>query len=181
MNKKTNDAVMPSLFASLKSTESMPLASREALEHLITKDSLVSSLTMAYRKRMAISKSYADELKPQCPAISASLQYDGRGRSLENVKAETRMIALDYDIHDASAEQIENMFNAACQSAYALAVYHTISGQGIRIIVGYDRAENCDLTIVELFNAMIKKAISFYNTLLNWEADQQAKIGRAHV
>lgn len=179
MAQKPNDAVMPSLFASLKSTESMPLASREDLERLITKDSLVSSLTMAYRKRMAISKSYADELKPQCPAISASLQYDGRGRSLENVKAETRMIALDYDIHDASAEQIESMFNAACQSAYALAVYHTISGQGIRIIVGYDRAENCDLTIVELFNAMIKKAISFYNTLLNWEADQQATdIGR---
>ena len=142
MNQTQNDAVMPSLFASLKSSESMPLASREDLERLITKDSMVSSLTMAYRKRMAISKSYADELKPQCPAISASLQYDGRGRSLENVKAETRMIALDYDIHDASAEQIENMFNAACQSAYALAVYHTISGQGIRIIVGYDRAEN---------------------------------------
>ena len=74
MNQKTNDTVMPSLFASLKSTESMPLASREALEHLITKDSLVSSLTMAYRKRMAISKSYADELKPLGPAISASLQ-----------------------------------------------------------------------------------------------------------
>ena len=53
MNQKTNDTVMPSLFASLKSTESMPLASREALEHLITKAPLVSSLTMAYRKRMA--------------------------------------------------------------------------------------------------------------------------------
>ena len=66
------------------------------------------------------------------------------------------------------------MFNAACQSTYALVVYHTISGQGIRIIVGYDRAENCDLTIVELFNAMIRKAIGFYNTLLDWEADQQA-------
>ena len=76
MNQTQNDAVMPSLFASLKSSESMPLASREDLERLITKDSLVSSLTMAYRKRMTISKSYADELKPQCPAISASLQYD---------------------------------------------------------------------------------------------------------
>ena len=89
MNQTQNDAVMPSLFASLKSSESMPLASREDLERLITKDSMVSSLTMAYHKRMAISKSYADELKPLGPAISASLQYDGRGRSLENVKAET--------------------------------------------------------------------------------------------
>ena len=35
MNQTQNDAVMPSLFASLKSSESMPLASREDLERCL--------------------------------------------------------------------------------------------------------------------------------------------------
>ena len=120
MNQTQNDAVMPSLFASLKSSESMPLASREDLERLITKDSMVSSLTMAYRKRMAISKSYADELKPLGPAISASLQYDGRGRSLDNVKAESIPVVFYIEM---SNQQMANTVAEATGASTML--FHT--------------------------------------------------------
>lgn len=179
MKVTVQETVMPSEFASLKSVESMPLPNFEELERLITRDPHVASLTMTYRKRMAISKAYADEIKVLCPAISASLQYNGHGRSLDDVKGETKLIALDYDMHDASEQMVEQLFQMASQSAYPLAVYHTISGKGFRILLSYDRGENCDLTVVELFNVVIRKAINFFNTLLGWEADQQATdIGR---
>lgn len=177
MDKNNPVTVMPSLFASLSSSESMPLASTNELQRLIQSDLQVKGITDAYRKRLAVSKEFADQSKPFCLAISTSLLYDGKGRNLEHVAGETLMLALDYD--HLPTDQLEQMFQTACHCGYSRVVYRTISGQGLRIIIGYERSQECDLTITELFNVMIRKATNFYNMLLGWEADTQAMdIGR---
>lgn len=169
--------VMPSYFASLQSTQSSPLASFMELQRLITKDFNLKALTDAYRKRLEISKDFANEAKPLSPAISTSLLYDGYGRSLEHVKGEPRLLALDFD--NLSPEALEKAFDIAKQCPYSKVVFHTISGRGLRIIISYTRPEDCELSIVELFNEMMAKAITFYGALLGIEPDLQCRdIGR---
>ena len=164
-----DNEVMPSFFTSLNSRESKPLLSRSELERIIKFDSTTKGLTNAYRSRLAISKKLADEVKFMSPGISAAVQFDGHGKTMDNVKLETCVLMLDYD--DLPVEQMEEIFNRACSSAYTMVSYHTISGRGLRIFVRYKRDKECQLAIDELYKAMLEKAVNFYNLLLGKEAD----------
>ena len=89
--KKTNNrlvtneaAVMPSYFKSLKTTESHPLISWEYLMKFITSDPMLKIYTETYRKRLAVSKKFADAYKPEGPGITISAQMDGYGKQLAN-------------------------------------------------------------------------------------------------
>lgn len=175
--EKNSDIVMPSMFASLQSIESHPLVSKEELKRLITQDFQLESLTTSYRKRLEISKKFADEVKPMSPAICAALQYDGHGRTMEHIAKEVGMLSLDYD--DIPTNEMEEVFKRATNTNLSHVVYRTIGGHGIRIFVLYERTTGCTLTIVELFDLMLRKAMNFYNTLLGYEADTQCTdIGR---
>ena len=83
-NKPEANQAMPSFFHSIQQSESLPLASWEYLRSLITSDQQVKDTTELYRKRLGVSKKFADELKPQSPAITISAQMDGYGRKLAN-------------------------------------------------------------------------------------------------
>ena len=82
--KKTNNrlvtneaAVMPSYFKSLKTTESHPLISWEYLMKFITSDPMLKIYTETYRKRLAVSKKFADAYKPEEPGITISYIENG--------------------------------------------------------------------------------------------------------
>ena len=168
----SNDGLMPSVFSSLDSKMSRPLSSRQELEDFILRNRDLAALTEAYRKALAVSKEMADsKVKPMSPAVCFAAQLDGKGRLLENVVGEANCLSLDYD--HVPIEAMLPLFERIKLAAYPIIAYRTISGRGFRIVVSYQRPEGCELSYVELHQAMLQKAMSFFDTLLGIKADRQ--------
>ena len=168
----SSDGLMPSVFAQLDSKMSRPLSSRQELEDLILRNSELAALTESYRKTLAVSKEFADsKVKPLSPAVCFAAQLDGKGRLLENVVGEVGCLGLDYD--HVPIDDMQSLFDRIKLAANTLIAYRTISGRGLRIIVSYQRPEGCELSFVELHQAMLQKAMSLYDALLGIKADRQ--------
>ncbi|MQN44207.1 hypothetical protein F7D81_10625, partial [Prevotella copri] len=90
-------ATMPSYFPSIKSSESHPLADWLYLKSVITSSPELRMMTETYRKRLVISKQFADQYKPEMPAITVSALMNGYGRQLANFLKPTYMLQLDFD------------------------------------------------------------------------------------
>ncbi len=168
----SNDGLMPSVFSSLDSKMSRPLSSRQELEDFILRNHDLAALTESYRKALAVSKELADsKVKPMSPAVCFAAQLDGKGRMLENVVGAVNCLSLDYD--HVPLEAMPPLFERIKLAAYPIIAYRTIGGRGFRIVVGYQRPEGCELSYVELHQAMLQKAMSFFDTLLGLKADRQ--------
>ena len=168
----SNDGLMPSVFSSLDSKMSRPLSSRQELEDFILRNHDLAALTESYRKALAVSKELADsKVKPMSPAVCFAAQLDGKGRMLENVVGTVNCLSLDYD--HVPLEAMPPLFERIKLAAYPIIAYRTIGGRGFRIVVGYQRPEGCELSYVELHQAMLQKAMSFFDTLLGLKADRQ--------
>ena len=151
----SRDGLMPSVFSQLDSKMSRPLSSRQELEDLILRNHELAAITESYRKALAVSKQLADsKVKPLSTAVCFAAQLDGRGRLLENVVGEVGCLGLDYD--HLSSESMDHIFERIKLSPHTLIAYRTISGKGMRIIVGYQRPEGCELSFVELHQAMLQ-------------------------
>lgn len=79
-NQENAEAILPSFFYAIASSESRPLTSWEELERIITKDPLTQARTLEYRQRLAISKQLAQEVKIQMPGITVAALMDGYGK-----------------------------------------------------------------------------------------------------
>ena len=88
---------MPSYFPCIKSSESHPLADWLYLKSVITSSPELRMMTETYRKRLAISKQFADQYKPEMPAITVSALMNGYGRQLADFLKPTYMLQLDFD------------------------------------------------------------------------------------
>lgn len=90
-------ATMPSYFPCIKSSESHPLTDWLYLKSVITSSPELRMMTETYRKRLAISKQFADQYKPEMPAITVSALMNGYGRQLADFLKPTYMLQLDFD------------------------------------------------------------------------------------
>ena len=168
----SRDGFMPSVFSQLDSKMSRPLSCRQELEDLILRNQQLAAITESYQKALAVSKQLADsKVKPLSTGICFAAQLDGRGRLLENVVGEVGCLGLDYD--HLSTESMNLIFERIKLSPHTLIAYRTISGNGLRIIVGYQRPEGCELSFVELHQAMLQKAMALFDSLLGIKADRQ--------
>ena len=95
--KPEDQEALPSYVQSIQSSENHPVASWESVKKFITEDPIVKNLTLLYRQRLQVSKSFADELKPKCPAITISAQMDGYGRKLTNFLKPTLKLMVEFD------------------------------------------------------------------------------------
>ena len=75
-NSMNGTATMPSYFPCIKSSESHPLADWLYLKSVITSSPELRMMTETYRKRLAISKQFADQYKPEMPAITVSATHE---------------------------------------------------------------------------------------------------------
>lgn len=96
-NSMNGTATMPSYFPCIKSSESHPLADWLYLKSVITSSPELRMMTETYRKRLAISKQFADQYKPEMPAITVSALMNGYGRQLADFLKPTYMFQLDFD------------------------------------------------------------------------------------
>ena len=170
-NGKEDEAeVMPSVFKSLKSTESYQLTSWEWLEKFVKTSPELKAMTDFYRKRYAISKRYADELKSDMPCLTISALMDGYGKQLANFVNPTYKLILDFD--KVSAKELPRLLDIVKSDKHAFFVHVTVSQRGFRIYCKYQPYDDDDVSVLELFDIMIKKAMDYYTLLLGVAPDK---------
>ena len=174
MNVKTNNPeanqAMPSFFHSIQQSESHPLVSWEYLRSLITSDPQIKNMTELYRQRLQVSKKFADELKPQSPAITISAQMDGYGRKLANFVKPTYLLMVEFD--KIPTQQLEHCQELISQDEHTMVMHRSVSGRGLHIFCKYAPAEDDDISILELFELILPKAQLYYQHLLGMECDK---------
>lgn len=162
---------MPSFFCTIASRESKPLFKLQELERLIIHDPLVEARTIEYRQRLAISKDLSREVKVMMPGITASAQMDGSGKELRNLVKSTHWAAVDVD--NIPKEKMQEVIQRADADPHVMARYITVSGKGIRLLVRYAPIEDEEVSLLELFDVMIRKIIAYYGQVLGVPADEQ--------
>lgn len=173
---------LPSYFASLRTTINKPLLSRQELERLILHDPLVKGQTLAYREMKLIDRKKAENMKRNSQAICPSILFRRTGRQLEDFGKETLWMMLDYDHTDEAKDYTPNADEANATEAaiaqviadpHTLVCYRTISGEGFRILMRYERPASSMLTVTELHRLSLLKAMEHYDQLLGLKADRQ--------
>ena len=170
-NSKNGTATMPSYFPCIKSSESHPLADWLYLKSVITSSPELRMMTETYRKRLAISKQFADQYKPEMPAITVSALMNGYGRQLADFLKPTYMFQLDFD--HVKKEDMEQLIQLVRGDSHTMVEYITVSGRGFRVFCAYRPVDDDDISVLELFDAVLQKAMAYYTQLLGIAPDKQ--------
>ena len=170
-NSMNGTATMPSYFPCIKSSESHPLADWLYLKSVITSSPELRMMTETYRKRLAISKQFADQYKPEMPAITVSALMDGYGRQLADFLKPTYMLQLDFD--HVKKEDMEQLIQLVRGDSHTMVEYITVSGRGFRVFCAYRPVDDDDISVLELFDAVLQKAMAYYTQLLGMAPDKQ--------
>ena len=163
--------VLPSFFCAIASRESYQLFSKEELVRIIRYDAMVKARTEEYRKQLPISKELADNTKISMPGITAAILTDGQGKELKNIVKVTYWIPVDIDkIPD---ELMEKVIQKAETDPHVMARYITASGKGLRLLVRYLPIDDPEVSVVELYDVMVRKVMAYYSQLLGVPADEK--------
>ena len=163
--------VLPSFFCTIASSESKQLISRDELVRIIKYDAMTAARTEGYRKQMKISSELAKATKIMMPGITASALMDGQGKQLRNLQAPTYVIATDID--KIPMERLDEVVRRADSDPHTMMRFVTVSGQGLRILSRYSPIDDDEVTVLELFDVMVRKAMGYYSRLLGVPADDK--------
>lgn len=165
------EEVMPSFFWTIASSEGHQLINKDELVRIIKFDEMTKNHTELYRKQVSISKALADNTKLMMPGITASALMDGQGKQVANILKPTYWLAVDIDkIPD---EKMQEVIAKADKDPYVMARYVTASGHGLRILARYKPFDDPEVTAVELFDVVVRKAMDYFSILLGVPADEK--------
>lgn len=165
------EEVLPSFFWTIASSEGHQLINKDELVRIIKFDEMTKNHTELYRKQVPISKALADNTKLMMPGITASALMDGQGKQVANILKSTYWLAVDIDkIPD---EKIQEVIAKADKDPYVMARYVTASGHGLRILARYKPFDDPEVTAVELFDVVVRKAMDYFSILLGVPADEK--------
>lgn len=168
---KEAEEVLPSFFWTIASSEGHQLISKDELVRIIKFDTMTQNHTELYRKQVPISKALADNTKLMMPGITASALMDGQGKQVANILKPTYWLAVDIDkIPD---EKMQEVIAKADKDPYVMARYVTASGHGLRILARYKPFDDPEVTAVELFDVVVRKAMDYFSILLGVPADEK--------
>lgn len=168
---KEVEEVMPSFFWTIASSEGHQLINKDELVRIIKFDEMTKNHTELYRKQVPISKALADNTKLMMPGITASALMDGQGKQVANILKPTYWLAVDIDkIPD---EKMQEVIAKADKDPYVMARYVTASGHGLRILARYKPFDDPEITAVELFDVVVRKAMDYFSILLGVPADEK--------
>lgn len=168
---KEVEEVMPSFFWTIASSEGHQLINKDELVRIIKFDEMTKNHTELYRKQVPISKALADNTKLMIPGITASALMDGQGKQVANILKPTYWLAVDIDkIPD---EKMQEVIAKADKDPYVMARYVTASGHGLRILARYKPFDDPEVTAVELFDVVVRKAMDYFSILLGVPADEK--------
>lgn len=165
------EEVLPSFFWTIASSEGHQLINKDELVRIIKFDEMTKNHTELYRKQVPISKALADNTKLMMPGITASALMDGQGKQVANILKPTYWLAVDIDkIPD---EKMQEVITKADKDPYVMARYVTASGHGLRILARYKPFDDPEVTAVELFDVVVRKAMDYFSILLGVPADEK--------
>lgn len=165
------EEVLPSFFWTIASSEGHQLINKDELVRIIKFDEMTKNHTELYRKQVPISKALADNTKLMMPGITASALMDGQGKQVANILKPTYWLAVDIDkIPD---EKMQEVIEKADKDPYVMARYVTASGHGLRILARYKPFDDPEVTAVELFDVVVRKAMDYFSILLGVPADEK--------
>lgn len=165
------EEVMPSFFWTIASSEGHQLINKDELVRIIKFDEMTKNHTELYRKQVPISKALADNTKLMMPGITASALMDGQGKQVANILKPTYWLAVDIDkIPDVKMQEV---IAKADKDPYVMARYVTASGHGLRILARYKPFDDPEVTAVELFDVVVRKAMDYFSILLGVPADEK--------
>lgn len=165
------EEVLPSFFWTIASSEGHQLINKDELVRIIKFDEMTKNHTELYRKQVPISKALADNTKLMMPGITASALMDGQGKQVANILKPTYWLAVDIDkIPD---EKMQEVIAKTDKDSYVMARYVTASGHGLRILARYKPFDDPEVTAVELFDVVVRKAMDYFSILLGVPADEK--------
>lgn len=165
------EEVLPSFFWTIASSEGHQLINKDELVRIIKFDEMTKNHTELYRKQVPISKALADNTKLMMPGITASALMDRQGKQVANILKPTYWLAVDIDkIPD---EKMQEVIAKADKDPYVMARYVTASGHGLRILARYKPFDDPEVTAVELFDVVVRKAMDYFSILLGVPADEK--------
>ena len=168
---KEVEEVLPSFFWTIASSEGHQLINKDELVRIIKFDEMTKNHTELYRKQVPISKALADNTKLMMPGITASALMDGQGKQVANILKPTYWLAVDIDkIPD---EKMQEVIAKADKDPYVMARYVTASGHGLRILARYKPFDDPEVTAVELFDVVVRKAMDYFSILQGVPADEK--------
>ena len=170
INKEVEE-VMPSFFWTIASSEGHQLINKDELVRIIKFDEMTKNHTELYRKQVPISKALADNTKLMMPGITASALMDGQGKQVANIQKPTYWLAVDID--KIPEEKMQEVIAKADKDPYVMARYVTASGHGLRILARYKPFDDPEVTAVELFDVVVRKAMDYFSILLGVPADEK--------
>lgn len=168
---KEVEEVMPSFFWTIASSEGHQLINKDELVRIIKFDEMTKNHTELYRKQVPISKALADNTKLMMPGITASALMDGQGKQVANILKPTYWLAVDID--KIPEEKMQEVITKADKDPYVMARYVTASGHGLRILARYKPFDDPEVTAVELFDVVVRKAMDYFSILLGVPADEK--------
>lgn len=165
------EEVMPSFFWTIASSEGHQLINKDELVRIIKFDEMTKNHTELYRKQVPISKALADNTKLMMPGITASALMDGQGKQVANILKPTYWLAVDID--KIPEEKMQEVITKVDKDPYVMARYVTASGHGLRILARYKPFDDPEVTAVELFDVVVRKAMDYFSILLGVPADEK--------
>lgn len=165
------EEVMPSFFWTIASSEGHQLINKDELVRIIKFDEMTKNHTELYRKQVPISKALADNTKLMMPGITASALMDGQGKQVANILKPTYWLAVDID--KIPEEKMQEVITKADKDPYVMARYVTASGHGLRILARNKPFDDPEVTAVELFDVVVRKAMDYFSILLGVPADEK--------
>lgn len=165
------EEVLPSFFWTIASSEGHQLINKDELVRIIKFDEMTKNHTELYRKQVPISKALADNTKLMMPGITASALMDGQGKQVGNILKPTYWLAVDID--KIPEEKMQEVIAKADKDPYVMARYVTASGHGLRILARYKPFDDPEVTAVELFDVVVRKAMDYFSILLGVPADEK--------
>jgi predicted P-loop ATPase len=138
---------------------------------LIRHDNVVKQLTIAYRNlARTVSRKVAnsDVKERQMPVFSVAVLFNGAGKQMSHIVEFTGLCFCDID----HVKDVEEAFYKCKNDPHTFMVYHTISGEGLRVIYSYQRADgNPHLNAVP-YAAAYLKGNAYYSQLVGTEFDK---------
>ena len=104
-------------------------------------------------------------------SLASNLRHGRLRRQLADFLKPTYMFQLDFD--HVKKEDMEQLIRLVRGDSHTMVEYITVSGRGFRVFCAYRPVDDDDISVLELFDAVLQKAMAYYTQLLGMAPDKQ--------
>lgn len=162
-----------SLFKGYSDTVPVPVTLSEVVR-LIREDKMLADHTEKYRYYRSQGQRWAaDREKAACPCFAVAVRFE-KGKRKADIGGWTGLTMVDFD--HLPKEQVGEVFNRVCGEPHTLLAYTTISGEGVRVVCGYElEKETSDTDRGTCYTRVFNEVNTHYGQLTGCSFDPACK------